>query len=181
MARTTRGKVQVLNEVMRRLMKGNGSIKGLKMLVAVDDVALCPVEVVGITYSAMGGYGNGINVTVKPVGGSGEMIVPPLSLVDDTPAGRDLFDRKAKAQAIIGKFGAAKSDRQRRDYILQARDQMTPAQKKVFDATAPDHFGEGAEMVKSVNKATGEYALRRVFEKAAKLLYGVEDVDQYDD
>ncbi len=169
------------NEVTRRLSKGNGNIKGLKMCAAVDDRALIPVEVVGVTFLETNNYQCGVNVAVKPIGGYGELVVSPTSLIDDTPESHDLFRRKCQAQQRHSELKEAKSDRERRSLVLAMRANMTTEQKVKFDALAEDFFGKDADMVKSIAKASGDWSLSNVGQRAAKILFDVDDVEVYDD
>ncbi len=172
------------NEVIRRLKAGNGKISGLQMLAAVDDLAMIPVEVVGIDYfSTKSGYQSGISVHVKPVGGHGSLWIAPGELIDNKPEAIDLFERKCKASAASRAVTGANSDRVRRGLILDIREKMSPKQKAEFAEKLPDRAGEAAkeDVVKAINKMNGEWELRRVGELAAKILYSVDEAPEWND
>jgi len=168
------------NAVTRKLEKGNGSVKGLRLLAAVDDVALIPVEVTGIAFSG-GGYHDGVHVIVKPIGGHGSLTVAPLSLIDDTDDAKDLFRRKSDCALAIRLFGETKCDRQRRTKLLDMRSQLTEKQKSVFDATAEDRFGKGADMVKSIGKTSGDYELKHLFTVCANIYFGLPGAYEFEE
>lgn len=178
MVSARRGTITSGNAVTRKLEKGNGSVKGIKLLAAVDDVALIPVEVTGIAFSG-GGYRHGVHVIVKPLGGHGFLTVSPLSLIDDTDAAKDLFRRKSDCALAIRLFGETKCDRQRRTKLLNLRSQLTDTQKAAFDATAEDRFGKGADMVKSIGKASGEYELNRLYSACANIYFDLTGDDEF--
>lgn len=180
MVTARRGTIASGNAVTRKLEKGNGSVKGLRLMAAVDDVALIPVEVVGVAFSG-GSYRSGVHVKVVPIGGHGMLTLDPLSLIDDTDSARDLFRRKAECAATIRLFGETKCDRQRRTKLLDLRAQLTESQKLRFDATAEDRFGKGADMVKNISKCNGEYELRKLFTTCANIYFGLPGEYEFDD
>lgn len=160
------------------MSKGSGNIKGIKLCASVDDCALIPVEVIGVAFSG-GGYRTGVHVTVRPIGGHGELTMDPLSLIDDTDAARDLFRRKSEAATACRLYGDVKSDRERKTKLLDMRESLTAEQKKIFDEAAEDRFGKGADMVKSIGKASGDWELRHLFQRCVKIKFDVLDAEDY--
>lgn len=170
-----RNRVGSKNALMKRLEAGNAKVAGMRLLLPVEDSLLVPVEVVGITFGS--GYRGGMLLKVSPVGGVGEYSADATALVDDTPAARDLYRRKSEAKGAYDDYQRGRSDRERRDWILRRRESMTAAQRKRFDATAGDHFGNGADMVKGITKAQGEYDLKRLAERAIQFAYDLDGGD----
>ncbi len=174
----TTKRIRSANEVTRRLEAGNGKIKGLKLFASVDDRVLIPVEVVGINFFGHTSYTNGVHVTVKPEGGHGTLVVNPLNLIDNTPAAIDLYERKTKASDMVATFKRFDNDRKRRAAVIELRGTLTEKQKKEFDATAEDEFGKDTDMVKAINKASGEYQLCRIYGKLVEIFLAV-GTDEY--
>lgn len=170
---TVRHRVKSRNALMARLEAGNAKVAGMRLLLPVEDRLLVPVEVVGITFGS--GYRGGMLLKVAPVGGVGEYAAEATALVDDTPATRELYLRKSLAKDAYEEYQRGRSDRERRDWILRQREKMTAVQRKRFDATAGDHFGNGADMVKGVTKSQGEYDLRRLAERAIQHAFDLDD------
>lgn len=174
------------NEIIRRLKAGNGKVAGLKMIAAVDDVALMPVEVIGIDYfsgSEYHGRSLGISIHVKPIGGHGSIWIAPGELIDNTPDAIDLFDRKGKAAAAFRAVCNARSDRERRSLVLDMREKMNAEQRKVFAERLPDRIGESVkeDVVKAINKLSGEYEFKRIGELAAQILFDVFESPEWND
>lgn len=168
-----RERLKSRNALVAKLEAGNAKVAGMRLLLPVEDMMLVPVEVVGITFGS--DYRGGMLLKVTPVGGSGEYAADAMVLVDDTPAARDLYARKSSAKDAYDDFRrAGDSDRKRRDWVLRCRDRMTPAQRKRFDATATNHFGEGVDMVKGIQKSQGEWDLKRIAESAIRHAHDLE-------
>lgn len=183
MARTAARFALKTNEIVRRLKAGNGKIAGLKCFAAVDDVALMPVDVIGIDFFHAAYSGRQIMVEVKPVGGHGSIYVSPAELLDDNPAAIEMFDRKNKAAKEAKAVKDAMSDRERRSLMIDMRMRMTAAQKKKFDESLPDLIGQKAatDAVKAINQISGEYEAASVAKLAVTVLYSLEDVDEFQD
>ena len=162
------------NAVVRKLEAGNGGIKGMLLLMPVNEEALVPVKVIGISFA---GYArNGVAVLVEPVGGYGSLSVAATELLDNTQAARDLYTAKAKAAEYARNHtprdGA--TDKQWREAVCRERANMTDKQRTAFDATAPKRFRDGQDMLKGIKEASS-YTLKALFQEAVGIRFGVND------
>ncbi len=172
-------KINNTNEVTRRLSQGRGNIKGIKLCASVDDVALIPVEVLGVSFA--GGNRTGVMIHVAPIGGHGRLTMDPQSLIDDTEKARDLFRRKSECSEAYQEYRSVRNDRERRARLLDLREKLSPKDKATFDAMAEDQFGKGVDMVKAIGKASGEYQLNQLYQKCVKLSFKIDDETDYTD
>jgi hypothetical protein len=168
------------NAVVRKLESGNGNIKGMTCLLPLENEALVPVKVIGISFH---GYAsNGVAVLVSPDGGYGSLSVGATELLDDTPAARALYTAKAKAANYLRdhqpRDGA--TDKQWREAVCRERASMTDAQRKAFDATAPKRFRENVDMLAGIKEASN-YTLKDLFVSAVAIRFGCDgDVSEDD-
>lgn len=170
------------NAVVRKLEAGNGSIKGMECLMPIDNEALVPVIVIGISFH---GYArNGVAVLVQPIGGYGSLSVGATELLDDTKAARDLYIAKAKAAEYARNHTPRDSatDKQWREAVCRERASMTDAQRKKFDATATKRFRESVDMLAGIKEASS-YTLKDLFSSAVAIRFGcvVASPDDIDD
>lgn len=167
------------NSVIARLKSGKGNVSGLKMLVAVDGIALVPVEVTGLDFYARGDSSRSVSVRVNPIGGHGHIWVAPGELIDNNKESIALHNKKCEAYDRVRKMTNSRSDRERRSEILNIRSEMTEAQKKEFATRIADRIGDKAsgDPVAAINKMCGEYECRRVAELAVCIRYGIESED----
>jgi hypothetical protein len=165
------------NAVIARLKSGKGNVAGLKMLVAVDGLALFPVTVTGLDFYARQDHGRSVSVRVEPVGGHGHIWVAPGELLDDTPTAIALHDRKCEANDRYRMVASSNSDRQRRTELLNIRGEMTAKQKEEFAVLLADRLGDKAtaDPVAAINRMCGDYEFRRVAELAVRLRYGLDE------
>jgi len=172
-ALNARSRARLSNAVVRKLEAGNGGVKGMRLLVPIEDEALVPVVVIGI---AFGRYtSDGVAVLVKPIGGSGTLSVSATELLDDTPKARAEYAAKSAAAEYarhnIPKESA--SDKTWRAAVMHERGAMTEAQRKRFDATAPKRFQEGVEMVEGIKSAT-QWELKDVLKDAITIRFDAD-------
>jgi hypothetical protein len=165
------------NAVIARLKSGKGNVSGLKMLVAVDDVALVPVEVTGLDFYARADSGRSVSVRVAPIGGHGHIWVAPGELIDNTPEAIAFHDRKCEAHERYRKVANSRSDKQRRTELLNIRGEMSEDQKKQFAVLLADRIGDkaSADPVAAINRMNGEYEFKRVAELAVRLRYELDE------
>jgi hypothetical protein len=162
------------NAVVRKLESGNGNIKGMACLLPLENEALIPVTVIGISFH---GYAsNGVAVLVSPVGGYGTLSVGATELLDDTQAARDLYTARAKAAEYARNHtprdGA--TDKQWREAVCRERASMTDTQRTAFDATAPKRFRGGQDMLAGIKEASS-YTLKCLFSSAVVIRFGVDE------
>lgn len=164
------------NAVVRKLEAGNGSVKGMKILVPVEGEALFPVEVVGIAFGRCGS--DGVTVLVKPIGGIGTLSVNATELLDNTETSRTEYAAKAKAAEYLRSNTPkdSASDKNWRAATMQERSLMTEKQRTRFDGLAPRHFREKVDMVDGIKGAAG-WELKRIFPMAVRVRF---DADQGD-
>jgi hypothetical protein len=175
MSRVKRYGGRLQNEVVRRLESGNGNVKGLKLLVPVEDSALVPVTVVGISF---GTYAkDGVAVLVKPVGGSGSMSVAATELIDDSKAAREDYRRRGEAAEYLRDNTPkdSASDKVWRSAVSGERALMSDAQRKAFDELAPKWFREKQTMIDGIKQANS-WDLKRILPAAVAIRFGVDEV-----
>lgn len=166
------------NAVIQRLKSGKGNVAGIKMLVAVDGLALVPVEVAGLDF-----YGkhchNGVSVKVTPIGGHGHVWVTPGDLIDNTERAIAYHQKKCTAHDRVRRIRDSRSDRERRTQLLSIRSEMTAEQKKQFDASLADRIGDKAskDAVAAINRMSGEYEFNRMAEFAVTVRYELDSDD----
>lgn len=162
------------NAVVRKMESGNCNIKGVSCLLPLENEALVPVTVIGVSFH---GYArNGVAVLVKPVGGYGSLSVEATELLDDTKAARDLYTAKAKAAEYLRNHTPKDSatDRQWREAVCRERANMTDKQRKEFDATAPRRFRDKQDMLGGIKEASS-YTLKALFRDAVTIRFGCAD------
>jgi len=168
-----RSHARLSNAVVRKLEAGNGSVKGMKLLVPVENEALFPVEVVGIGF---GRYGpDGVVVLVKPIAGSGTLAVNATELLDDTKQARAEYAAKSQAAEYLraNRPKESASDKTWRAAVMHERGLMPDQQRKRFDATASQRFREGSEMVASIKTATA-WELKEVYTTAVTIRFDAD-------
>lgn len=162
------------NALVRKLETGNGNIKGMKLLVVVEEEALVPIRVLGISFGRA--TCDGVAVLVKPVNGYGTLSVAATELLDDTKAARDRYAAKSKAAQYLRKFTPKESasDKTWRVATLQERAALSEKQRVRFDELAPKHFREKLDMVDGIKTATA-WELKKLFVKAVQIRFGADE------
>ncbi len=166
------------NAVIQRLKNGKGNVAGIKMLVAVDGLALVPVEVAGLDFYSRH-CSNGVSVKITPIGGHGHIWVAPGDLIDNTAKAIAYHQKKCTAHDRVRKIRDSRSDRERRTQLLNIRSEMTAEQKKRFDDSLADRLGDKAskDAVAAINRMSGEYEFNRIAEYAVVMLYDLDGDD----
>ena len=167
-------KARLANALVKKLEAGNGNIKNMRLLLPIEEEALIPVVVTGISFHDFAR--DGIAVLVCPVGGHGSLSVSATELLDDNEHAKKLYNALGNAAQYLRNHQPKDSDSDKywREAIIRERANMTEKQRKAFDAEAPRLFRENTDMLKGIKEASS-YTLKSVFKLAVGHRFGVAD------
>jgi len=167
-------KKKYMNKVCSKLEKGNGSIKGMKILYPLENRCLIEVTVVGIDFSCSG-Y-NSVSVTIEPAFGVGSLVVDATSLIDDRKIARELYFRKNEATcfAKVNQL-STNSDKNWRALVSRHRAKLEEGQIKKFDKLVVKRLVD-----KTIAKAS-EWELKEVWNDLITVKFNLDEDDQIAD